>query len=48
MLIITVWQRISPEVIARGFKKCCMYSATGKTDGDMLWNSRKEDGYLSE
>jgi len=39
-----VWQRISPEVT--GFNKSCMYSATDKTDGDMLWNGRKEDGYV--
>ena len=46
MWIITVWERSSPEVIVKGFKKCCMLSATDETDGDMLWNGRKEDGYV--
>jgi len=44
MWIITVWQSISLEVTARGFKKCCMLSQTDETDGDMLWNGSKEDG----
>jgi len=43
MWIITVWQCISPEVMARGFEKCCTFNAT---DGDMLWKGSKEDGYV--
>ena len=27
----------------KGFKKCCMLSATDETDDDMLWNGREED-----
>ena len=44
MWIIMAWQCISLEVTARGFKKCCMLSATDETDGDMLWNGSGEDG----
>ena len=44
--IVTVWQCISLEVTARIFNKCCMQSSTDETDGDMLWNSSKEDGYV--
>ena len=38
------WQRSSPEVTVKGFKKCCMSNATNVTDDHMLWNSSKEDG----
>jgi hypothetical protein len=38
------WQCISPEVIVKGFKKCCVSSAVGEIDDDMLWNGREEDG----
>jgi len=38
------WQCISPEVNVKGFKKCCISSVLGGTDGDMLWNGREEDG----
>jgi hypothetical protein len=37
MQIITAWQHISPAVNVKGFKKCCISSATDGTD-DMLWN----------
>jgi hypothetical protein len=29
------WQCFSPEVIAKGVKKCCMACAMDETDGDM-------------
>jgi hypothetical protein len=32
MWIITAWQRISPEVTVKSFKKCCMSSAVDGTD----------------
>jgi hypothetical protein len=31
-------------VIVKGFKKCCISSAGGKTDGDMLWSGSEEGG----
>jgi hypothetical protein len=37
------WQRISPEVNVKGFKKCCISTAMDETD-DMLWNGTEEDG----
>ena len=43
MWIITTWQRISPELTVKGFKKCCIPSAMDETDG-MLWNGSEEDG----
>jgi len=36
-------QCISPEVTAKGFKKCCISNAKGESD-DMLWNDSDEDG----
>ena len=36
------WQHISTDVIVKGFKKCCIFSAVDGTD-DMLWND-SEDG----
>ena len=36
------WQRISPEVIAKCFQKCCISSAVDGTD-DILWNDVEED-----
>jgi hypothetical protein len=35
--------RVSPEVIMKVFKKCCMFGAVGET-GVMLWNGREEGG----
>lgn len=47
-LIITAWQRISPEVIVKGFKKCCISSAVDWTDDDTLCNdSIKRNGMLA-
>jgi hypothetical protein len=43
MWIIMAWQRISPEVTVKGFKKCCISTAVDGTD-DMLWNDSEEDG----
>jgi hypothetical protein len=37
------WQCIPPEV-TEGFKRCCISSAMGRTDDDMLWNDSEEDG----
>jgi hypothetical protein len=42
MWIIMAWQCISPEVILKGFKKCCISSAVDGTD-DVL-NESEEDG----
>jgi hypothetical protein len=44
MWIIMAWQHISPELTARGFKKCCVSNAMDGTDDDMLWNDSEEDG----
>jgi hypothetical protein len=41
-----VWQRISPEVTVKGFRKCCICSALDETDNDMLWNGSEEDGNI--
>ena len=46
MHIITTWQRISPEVIVKGFKQCCTSNAVDGTDDDMLWNGSEEHGNL--
>jgi len=43
MWIITAWQCISAEVIVKGFKKCCIFSALAGTD-DILQNGSEEDG----
>jgi hypothetical protein len=37
------WQRISPQVTVKGFKKCCVSNAMDETDDDM-WNDSEEDG----
>jgi hypothetical protein len=42
--IIMAWQCISPEVILKGFKKCCMSHAVDGTGGDVLWNGGEEEG----
>ena len=38
------WQQIWPEMIEKGFKKCCISNAVDGTDGDMLWNGSEGDG----
>ena len=39
------WQCISPELIVKGFKKCCMSIAVDESD-DMLWNGSEDDGHV--
>jgi hypothetical protein len=36
MWIISKWQSITPKVIVRGFKKCCISKAVDGTDDDVL------------
>ena len=36
------WQCISPEVTAKGFKKCCISNSLDGTV-DMLWNDSGND-----
>jgi len=43
MWIITAWQRISAQVILKGFKKCCISNATDKPDDVIPWNGSEED-----
>ena len=38
------WQCISPEVTAKGFRKCCSSNEMDETDDSMLWNGSEEDG----
>jgi hypothetical protein len=38
------WQGISPEVVVKELKKCCISNAMGETDDDMLRNEIQEDG----
>jgi hypothetical protein len=37
------WQRISPEVTVKGFKKCCISNVMDGTD-DKLQKGSEEDG----
>jgi hypothetical protein len=37
------WQCLSPEVILKGFKKCCISNAVVGTEDDILWNDSEED-----
>jgi len=36
MWITMAWQRISPEVTVKGFKKCCVPSAMDGTDDNIV------------
>ena len=40
-------QCISPEIIMKGFKRCCVSSALEETDDDLLWNGSEEDGIVN-
>ena len=44
MWITWTWHHISPEVIVKGFKKCCISTAVDDTYDDMLWKGNEEDG----
>jgi hypothetical protein len=37
-------QCTSPEVTAKGFRKCCLSNEMDETDDSLLWNGREEDG----
>jgi hypothetical protein len=42
------WQHVSPEVIVKGCRKWCIYSAVDGTDNDdKLWNGSEEVGNIS-
>jgi len=36
------WWPLSPEVIVKRFKRCCISSGMDGTDNDMLWNGCEE------
>ena len=40
------WHCISPELIVKGFKKCCISKAEDETDDDRLWMAMKRMGML--
>jgi hypothetical protein len=42
--ILKAWQHISPEVIVKGVKKCCISIAMDGSEDDVLWNDSEEDG----
>ena len=44
MWIISKWQSITPEVIVKGLKKCCISKAIDRNDDEMFWNNSEEDG----
>ena len=46
-MIVMALQHISPEVIVKGFKRCCISNAVYGTDDDMLWNGSEEVGNIS-
>ena len=46
MWVITTWQHISPEVIMKGYFKCCISNAMDGTNEDTLWNGNKQDGIV--
>ena len=48
MWIITTWQHISLEMTVKGYKKCCISTAMGEIDDDMLGNGSEEDGNVRE
>jgi hypothetical protein len=43
------WQRVSPKVILKGFKKCCISNAVDEIDNNIniLWNDNEEVGNVS-
>jgi hypothetical protein len=46
MWIITAWQCITPQLIVKGFKKCCISNAVNKTHDDTLYNGSEEVGNI--
>ena len=38
------WRHILPEMIVKGFKKCCMSNGMDGSDSDVLWNGSEGDG----
>jgi hypothetical protein len=47
--ILSLWviwagDHISPEVIVKGFKTCCISNAVDGTDDGLLWKDREDDG----
>ena len=46
MWIIIAWQCISPAVIQKGFKKCCVSNAVDGTDDDSCGMAMTRMGML--
>ena len=44
--VILAWERISPVVIVKGFKMCCISNAVDGTDDGLLWKDREDMGML--
>jgi hypothetical protein len=44
--MMTAWQCISPEVLVKVFKKCCLSNAVEEADDDILRNGSEEDGIV--
>jgi hypothetical protein len=42
--VILAWECISPEVIVKGFKMCCISNAVDGTNDGLLWKDREDDG----
>jgi hypothetical protein len=42
--VILAWERISLEVIVKGFKMCCISNAVDGTNDGLLWKDREDDG----
>jgi hypothetical protein len=40
------WQFISPQVIMKGFEKCCISNVVDGTDTGLLWNDGQKEGML--
>jgi hypothetical protein len=44
---MVAWLHISPEMIVKGYKKCCIFNTMDETDDEMLWNGSEENGNVT-
>lgn len=46
--VVDAWQELSPEIIVKSFKKCCISNKLDGSEDDILWEEEKGDDEPAE
>ena len=42
-LVSTAWAKVSPAMVEKSFKKCCLSNAMDGTEDDLMWEEEEND-----